>query len=138
MKFDPRAFLASHGPDAAPRAKRANHANSPDPFSTNSTFSTPLAVQGEFSPPATVLPFTPPSAPAPSRDDDPSRHGASVTGLPRTWTGRIVSLDEWRTLTDWERHGPNGRLFCAICKAWVQVGAICRQSGCWKAEGGAA
>lgn len=37
---------------------------------------------------------------------------------PRTWTGRIVSLDEWRRLTEWEKHGPNGRLWCGLCQSW--------------------
>ena len=50
--------------------------------------------------------------------DDPWRHGASVTGRPRTWTGRIVSLDAWRTLTEWERHGPNGRQWNGITQRW--------------------
>ena len=37
-----------------------------------------------------------PSASPPSRvDGDMFRHGRSVTGQPRLWTGRIVSLDEW-------------------------------------------
>lgn len=47
------------------------------------------------------------------------RHGRSVNGNPKTWTGRIVSLDEWRKLSEWDRHGPDGRLFCGICRAWV-------------------
>lgn len=37
---------------------------------------------------------------------------------PRTWTGRIVSLDAWRRLSDWERHGPNGRHWCGLCREW--------------------
>ena len=50
----------------------------------------------------------------------PFRHGQSFTGDPLTWTGRVVSLDAWRSLTAWERHGPDGRLFCGICQAWVR------------------
>lgn len=45
-------------------------------------------------------------------------HGLAINGNPRTWTGRIVSLDEWRRLTEWERRGPNGRHWCGITRAW--------------------
>ncbi len=37
-----------------------------------------------------------------------SPHGLSVSDSPLTWTARIVSLDEWRRLTEWERHGAKG------------------------------
>jgi len=42
----------------------------------------------------------------------------SVSGQPKTWTGRIVSLDDWRHLTAWEKHGPNGRHWNGITKQW--------------------
>ena len=60
------------------------------------------------------------ASPQPSDSDaqDMWRHGVSVTGSPRTWTGRIVSLDAWRTLTEWEKHGPNGRHWCGVTKRW--------------------
>lgn len=73
-----------------------------------------------------------PSAPMPSQSDEPFRHGASVTGMPRTWTGRVVSLDEWRGLSKWDRHGPDGRMFCGACREWVMPG------DCPHCEGGAA
>lgn len=81
--------------------------------------------------PAKVLPFTPlPSAPDPSREDpDAFRHGRSPDGRPRTWTGRVVSLDEWRKLSTWDRHGPDGRLFCGICRAWVSDFPACHGEG---------
>jgi hypothetical protein len=44
-----------------------------------------------------------------------------MADAPRTWTGRIVSLDEWRRLTEWEKHGPNGRQWCGITKQWEQL-----------------
>lgn len=40
---------------------------------------------------------------------DASAHGLSVGGRPLTWTGRVVSLDDWRSLTEWQRHGPKTR-----------------------------
>jgi hypothetical protein len=47
-------------------------------------------------------------------------HGLSFTGKPKTWTGGIVSLDAWRSLTDWEKHGPNGRHWNGITQTWEQ------------------
>lgn len=35
-----------------------------------------------------------------------------------TWTGRVVPFGHWAGLSDWERHGPNGRHWCGICKDW--------------------
>lgn len=67
----------------------------------------------------------------PSRDvADAYQHGRSVTGSPLTWTGRVVSLDEWRKLSAWDRHGPDGRMFCGACQAWVM--------DCQHIDGGAA
>lgn len=66
------------------------------------------------------IPGQSPGAPeVPRPGDDPFRHGRGVTGDPRTWTGRIFSLDDWRRLSDWERHGPDGRLWCGCCRGWV-------------------
>lgn len=47
-------------------------------------------------------------------------HGRSIAGHPLTWAGRIVSLDEWRRLPEWEKHGPRGRLWNGITKQWEQ------------------
>jgi hypothetical protein len=60
--------------------------------------------------------------PARTADPKPSaeafRHGVSVSGKPKTWTGRIVSLDAWRNLTEWEKHGPNGRHWNGRTRQW--------------------
>lgn len=45
-------------------------------------------------------------------------HGVSVAGNPLTWTGRVVSLDQYRRLSDWEKNGPNGRHWCGITRNW--------------------
>ena len=42
-----------------------------------------------------------------SRMDYP--HGCTLDGTPKTWTGKIVSLDQWRRLSEWEKHGPDGK-----------------------------
>lgn len=74
---------------------------------------------------------TPPRSkpePAPSARPEVIRGGfpygttCSLGDAPRTWTGRIVSLSDWRALSDWERHGPNGRLWCGLCRVWHMAG----------------
>lgn len=59
------------------------------------------------------------ATPSKPNGDDMGRHGRSVTGAPLTWTGRLVKPDAWGTLSAWERHGPDGRLWCGCCRAWV-------------------
>ena len=56
----------------------------------------------------------------------PVRPGANADPLPdiagngrvRTWSGRVVSLDAWRKLSAWERHGPNGRHWDGRTRSW--------------------
>jgi hypothetical protein len=55
------------------------------------------------------------------KDDGMFRHGRSASGKPLTWTGRPVRADEWPDLSSWERHGPDGRIWCGHLKAWVTV-----------------
>jgi len=58
-------------------------------------------------------------------------YGQAFGGRPKTWTGRVVSLEEWRGLSEWERHGPGGRLFCGICRVWIAAGGnACGVAGC--------
>jgi hypothetical protein len=45
-------------------------------------------------------------------------HGTSPGGRPVTWTGRVISLDEWRALSDWQRHGPRGAHWNATSGRW--------------------
>ena len=41
-------------------------------------------------------------------------YGIAPNGNPRTWTGRIVSLDDWRSLLEWDWHGSTGKLWNAL------------------------
>ena len=60
-----------------------------------------------------------PPCPAPSRPEpDAFPYGHSVDGQPLTWTGRVVSLDAWNRLSDWERHGSTGKAWNGITRAW--------------------
>lgn len=47
-----------------------------------------------------------------------SQYEETVGGRLTTWTGRVVSLDEWRGLTAWQRHGPDGRYWCGFSREW--------------------
>ena len=51
-----------------------------------------------------------------SRADYP--YGQSVAGNPKTWTGKIVSLNAWRALNEWERHGNNWRHWNGKTQQW--------------------
>jgi hypothetical protein len=65
-----------------------------------------------------------PETARPARRDVQNReafpHGLSVAGTPLTWTGRVVSLDAWRNLTEWERHGPRGRMWNGLMQQWEE------------------
>ena len=50
------------------------------------------------------------------------RRGLPPSEWPRTWTGRSVSPEEWATLSDWDRRGPDGRLWCGVCRVWHMPG----------------
>ena len=72
------------------------------------------------------------AAPQTSARDKSFPHGAcALTGKPRTWTGKIVALHDWRRLSEWEREGPAGRLFCGLCREWVKQDGGCHEAGCW-------
>jgi hypothetical protein len=47
-------------------------------------------------------------------------HGVTCGRRPKTWMGRVVSLAAWRDLTEWEKHGPNGRHWNGITQTWEQ------------------
>lgn len=62
----------------------------------------------------------PEAAPRADTGADDFQHGFAFDGRPRTWTGRVVSVAVWRDLSEWERHGPNGRHWNGITKEWEQ------------------
>lgn len=56
-----------------------------------------------------------PLQPEPARAASDAFPYGTACGLgdsPRTWTGRIVSRDDWQRLAEWKKHGPNGRYSC--------------------------
>ena len=49
--------------------------------------------------------------------DAPSPHGQTA-GRQRSWTGKVVSLADWRNLSEWERHGSTGKLWNGLTQQW--------------------
>ncbi|WP_164887689.1 hypothetical protein [Paenirhodobacter populi] len=62
-------------------------------------------------------PADPPRAP-PRQNTDAFPYGRNFDGRPRTWTGKVVSLDEWRRLSDWDKHGSSGKVWNGITRQW--------------------
>ena len=127
MWFDVAAALAAveGGPQPAPEAHTpatsATTAANLRPESQLSRVSQPPEARPAALRVANVAGVARPQ-PAPSAPDgpDPPRHGRTATGARRTWTGRPVTPAEWRNLTEWQRHGPNGRHWCGIARAWIE------------------
>jgi len=118
MWFDAQAELAKLA------GGRGNDAHPPATLATSATSRASVAivaiVADVAAPPATTATSATPAQRIASRVVTPNAfpHGLAINGNPLTWTGRIVSLDEWRRLTEWERRGPNGRHWCGIKKQW--------------------
>jgi hypothetical protein len=60
--------------------------------------------------------------PDPNASAFPYGTACNLGDTPRTWTGRVVSLAAWKRLSDWEKHGPTGRLWCGLCRCWHMPG----------------
>lgn len=123
MWFDAQAKLAEIvGEPPATSATSATQAPAARPVSQLSQVSQhpdarkPAPAVASVASVATPLPSARPFEPgaAPFRK--------SPGGRVLTWTGRVVSLDAWRELTEWERHGPNGRHWCGLCRGWHNPG----------------
>jgi hypothetical protein len=121
MWFNPHAKLAEIvGHPPATSATTATQRQSAHPVSRLSQVSQRNEPETIAPHVAEVASVATPSAQKAKPDPRPEtfRHGVSFTGKPLTWTGRIVSLDAWRILTEWEKHGPNGRHWNGITKQW--------------------
>ena len=61
--------------------------------------------------------------PAPGESEAfPYGTACNLGDTPRTWNGHIVSLAKWHRLSEWEKHGPNGWLWCGLCRCWHMPG----------------
>ena len=45
-------------------------------------------------------------------------HSQDLCGNPKTWTGLAVTLDAWRGMSDWDRHGSTGKVWNGLTRAW--------------------
>lgn len=59
-----------------------------------------------------------PRSKAASEDLLPTPYGKSAGGRILTYTGQVVSLDAWRELSQWEKHGSNGRRWNGLSQSW--------------------
>jgi hypothetical protein len=61
-----------------------------------------------------------PPKPLKPRPLEAFRYGTAcgLGNMPLTWTGGVVSLADWRNLTEWEKHGHDGRHWNGITKQW--------------------
>ncbi len=57
--------------------------------------------------------------PETSKKIDGSPQSKVAGDAKKTWTGRIVSLAEWREMSNWERHGSTGKMYCGVCREWL-------------------
>jgi len=42
----------------------------------------------------------------------------SASGRCVTWSGKIVSQEEFETLSEWDKYGPGDNIWCGICRTW--------------------
>lgn len=115
MWFDPRAAQSEiKGHPTATSATTATKAEPARSVSRLSQVSQPREVQKPAFNVAKVASVATPSTPETKHKNETA--GGRVT----TWTGRVVSLDEWRNLSTWERLGTDGRHWCGIAQAWIE------------------
>jgi len=123
MWFDVQAALAEieggdiPAPESDPPATSATPATKHARVAIVASVATPPAQNPESNAPETA-PHVAKVASVATPETFP--HGLSVAGNPLTWTGRVVSLDAWRRLSEWEKHGPNGRHWCGITRNWIE------------------
>lgn len=67
------------------------------------------------------------ATPPPTEMDSAPLPDLTGAGRVRTWTGRVVSLEAWRRLSTWDRHGPNERHWDGRTASWE-----------WPEDGGSA
>ena len=108
--FDPRAALAEIRKQGPTPATPATSATQTTQNALNVAKVADVATPQRQIPKNEALSITAPN--------DDMRHGFAVNGNPMTWTGNIVGLDDWRGLSEWQKRGPNGRMWCGVCKVW--------------------
>lgn len=121
--YSPRAHThLSSFTDSARRTGFREEASRGEPsaFTENPSLPLALPVQEEPDAATSVVPFAPREArPATaSPEESPYPYGCAINGNPKTWTGRIVRVDEWHALSEWDRHGSTGKVWNGITRQW--------------------
>lgn len=110
------ATAATQAPAARPVSQLSQVSQPPEPG--NPTFRV-ANVASVATPPHREPEPAPGARPTPDAGGFPYGTACNLGEGPRTWTGQIVSLAKWRALSDWEKHGPNGRHWCGITRTWI-------------------
>ena len=108
--FDPYAALRKIEMEAGTPATFATTATSEGIFGGN------VAKVAVVAAPEREIAKTEPERTQPVSED--FKHGLSIGGRPMTWTGKVVSLEDWRQLSEWEKHGPDGRVWNGKTQQW--------------------
>lgn len=116
MLFDPRAALAEIEKQASTPATSATSATQPPENHPHVANVADVAASSAEIPNSEPVQAQVHSSPKIAD----MRHGFALGDRqsPKTWTGKIVSLADWRQLSEWEKHGPDGRHWNGITKAW--------------------
>ena len=109
MQFDPYAKLAEI--EARPPATLATTATLPPRVAVVAVVAASPTQKPDFRVADVADVATPPKP-----ETFPYDH--AFGGRPKTWAGCVVSLEEWRGLSEWERHGPDGRHWNGITRQW--------------------
>ncbi len=121
MWFNPHAKLAEiAGQLPATSATTATKTSAVGPVSQLSQLSQGTAPQSGVADVASFAAFAN-FQPRPKQEEPTkpvSSYGESLGGRLLTWTGRVVSLDVWRDLTEWEKRGPNVLHWNGLTRQW--------------------
>ncbi len=112
--FDVRASLAEI------ERQNGTPATSATPATKANEIAPHVANVADVAAPRTQIPETEPLKTSSAGSD--TRHGFAVNGNPKTWTGKVISLADWRGLSEWDKHGPDGRVWCGVRKQWINAG----------------
>ncbi|PTV95931.1 hypothetical protein C8J27_103261 [Rhodobacter aestuarii] len=122
MWFDARAKLSEIMAEAP--AQCVTDARTVPDASQKSQLSQPALIAPARPRVAGVASVASPQSPkvAPTGGGFPYGTACDLGLSPLTWSGRVVSLDDWRRLSKWEKHGPQGKHWNGITRQWETPG----------------
>jgi len=130
MFFDAQAALLKLNSEAEPFATPATPATregkSGPHVAEVASVATMLRPNSEAAPVAPCRNVAAVAAPAgpdmtkPDLGGQGSPYGTTLGGRVKTWTGKIVNLDEWHRMSEWERHGSTGKMWSGLTRRWEE------------------